>query len=190
MAEHVDPEFGIRVLGYSRREVDEFLAELRKDLRTGSGGTGAVRLITTSPAGEGAGDRVLRLATEAAAERTSEAEQTLRSAREVADQLAAEAADMRAKAAKKALEIVRSAGAEADQIMAEARQRAVELEEHVSAMLEREVAARVSDLARTHNRLFIGLVGMRDALVEVLDRESGHGPLEVPCVVPAQVGPR
>jgi cell division septum initiation protein DivIVA len=190
MAEHIDPEFGIRVLGYSRREVDEFLAELRKDLRTGSGGTGAVRLITISPAGEGASARVLRLATEAAGERTSEAEQTLRSAREVADRLAARAADVRAKAAEQAREVVRAAQAEAEQIIAEARQRAVELEEHVAEMLDREVAARVSELARTHSRLVIGLAGMRDALVEVLDRDSGRGPLEAPCLVPAQQGPR
>jgi cell division septum initiation protein DivIVA len=190
MAEHVDPEFGIRVLGYSRREVDEFLAELRKNLRTDVGGTGEVRLITTSPVGETGSERVLRLATEAADERISEAEQTLRSAREVADQLAAEATDMRTKAAGKALGIVRAAGAESDQIIAEARQRAVELEEHVAAMLEREVAARVSDLARTHNRLVLGLAGMRDALVEVLDRDSDRGPVEVPCAVPTQSGSR
>ena len=190
MAEHVDPEFGIRVLGYSRREVDEFLAELRKDLRTGSGGTGAVRLITTSPVGEGASARVLRLATEAAGERTSEAEQTLRSAREVADRLAARAADVRDKAAEQARGVVRAAQAEAEQIIAEARQLAVELEEHVAEMLDREVAARVSELARTHSRLVVGLAGMRDALVEVLDRDSGRGPLEAPRLVPAQPGPR
>jgi len=85
---------------------------------------------------------------------------------------------------------VRAAGAEAEQILAEARQRAVELEEHVAEMLEREVADRVGDLARTHNRLVIGLSGMRDALVEVLDRDSERGPLEVSCLVPTPQGPR
>jgi cell division septum initiation protein DivIVA len=190
MAEHVDPEFGIRVLGYSRREVDEFLAELRKDLRTESGGTGAVRLITASPAGEGAGARVLRLATEAADERTSEAEQTLRSARAVADRLAAEATDLRDRAAEQARAVVRAAEAEADQIMAEARQRGAELEEQVAERLDREIAARVGDLARTHSRLVVGLSGMRDALVEVLDRDSGRGPVEVPRLVPTQPGSR
>ncbi|MEO5875030.1 MAG: hypothetical protein ABIS86_23180 [Streptosporangiaceae bacterium] len=186
MADHVDPEFGIRMLGYSRREVEEFLAELRKDLRTGAGGTGGVRLVTTSPAGESAVERVLRLAAEAADERTAEAEQTLRSARVLADQLAAEAAKIRSRADGRALELVRTAREEAEQILAEARQRAAELEDRVSATLDREVAARVSDLARTHNRLVSGLSGMRDALVEVIDRDAGRGPIDKPVLVPAQ----
>ncbi|WP_344828221.1 DivIVA domain-containing protein [Actinocorallia longicatena] len=171
-------EFGIRMFGYSRREVDAFLKEVRRELHEQSGGSGEVRVLTSSPNGEGAVARMLRMAAESAGQRGAEAaeqaERTVLAAREIADRIAVEAEELK-----------RQARADADTILAEARQRAVDLEQRVSESLDREVRQRLGDLARTHNRLVSGLSGMRDVLVDVLDREAEQGPLS--AMVPSQL---
>lgn len=168
MADAEEPEFGIRLFGYSRREVDEFVAELRRELRVRAGGTGEVTVVGSSPVRESAAARVLRLAAEAAEQRTAEsveqAELVLLSARELAD-------------------LMRQ---EADRLVAEARRRARELEEQVAQTLEREVTARVVELAQAHERLVGGLSEVRDALEEVLARDAGLGPVTAQSLVPKQ----
>lgn len=179
MGEVREPEFGIRMFGYSRREVDAFVAEVRRELRLDSGGTGDVTVIGSSPTGESAVARLLRLAGEAAEQRRAEsveqAELTLLSARELADRMDEEAREK-----------VREAATEADRLVAEARRRARKLEEEVAEALEREVASRVGELAREHERLVAGLAGVRDALEEVLARDAGRGPVAAHVLVPRQ----
>jgi cell division septum initiation protein DivIVA len=160
----LDPGFGVRALGYSRRQVDEFVAEVRRELRgwhpdlsEPSRSPESVRVlgepepVFPEPVPSQV-SRMLRLAQEEADTRIAEArrraEKTLRSAREVADRL-----------------------------MADARERSAELEERVSAALDREVAARVEELVRTHDRLIAGLAAMRDSLGEALDRDAMLGPV-------------
>jgi cell division septum initiation protein DivIVA len=154
-----DPEFGVRVLGYSRRQVDEFVAEVRRELgalRPGPERTGEPGWMVPEPA-PGQVSRMLRMAQEEADARVAEArrqaEKTLRSAREVADRL-----------------------------MTDARKRSVELEERVSAALDREVAARVDELVRTHGRLLAGLAAMRDSVAEALDQDAMLGPIRPPSM--------
>jgi hypothetical protein len=162
MADHEepgrDPEFGVRALGYSRRQVDEFVAEVRRELHglrpaPGRAPGEPVRTFPPEPP-QGQVSRLLRFAQEEADNRIAtarqQAEQTLRSARELADRL-----------------------------MADARKRSVELEERVAAALDREVTARIDELARTHGRLLTGLAGMRDSLVEALDHDAMLGPIEL-----------
>ncbi len=179
MAEVREPEFGIRLFGYSRREVDAFVAEVRRELRTRSGGTGDVTVIGSSPVGESAVARLLRLAGEAAEQRREEsveqAELTLLSARELADRMDEEAREK-----------VREAAMEADRLVVEARRRARELEDQVAETLEREVASRVGELAQAHERLVTGLAGVRDALEEVLAKDAGRGPVSAHTLVPRQ----
>lgn len=179
MGEVREPEFGIRLFGYSRREVDAFVAEVRRELRLDCGGTGEVTVIGASPPGESAVARLLRLAGEAAEQRRAEsveqAELTLLSARELADRMDEEARER-----------VREANAEADRIISEARRRARKLEEEVAEALEREVASRVDELAREHARLVGGLAVVRDALEEVLARDAGRGPVSAHTLVPRQ----
>jgi vacuolar-type H+-ATPase subunit H len=172
-APDLDPEFGLRLLGYSRREVDRFVAVVRRELRTldpFAEPPGGVRLIPAAgsslPQGtqdedddesgeaeRGAVARIIGYAQEEADRRlagaTTEAEQTLRGARELADQ-----------------------------ILDEARRRAAELESRVAQTLDRELATRVGELARTHARMVDGLSGMRDTLAELLAADADLGPLE------------
>ena len=154
-----DPEFGVRVLGYSRRQVDEFVAEVRRelsDLCPGLQRPGEPGWTVAEPV-PGQISWVLRLAQEEADARVAEArrqaEKTWLSAREVADRL-----------------------------MADARKRSVELEERVSAALDREVAARVDELVRTHGRLLTGLSAMRDSVAEALDHDALLGPIRSPSL--------
>jgi cell division septum initiation protein DivIVA len=182
MADAEEPEFGIRLFGYSRREVDAFVSEVRRELRMRSGGTGDVTVIGSSPSGESAVARLLRLAAEAAeqrrAESVGEAELTLLSARELADRMDEEARER-----------VREAAEEAGRLVAEARRRARELEEKVAEALEREVASRVGELAQAHERLVAGLAGVRDALAELLARDADRGPVSARALVPRQGRP-
>jgi cell division septum initiation protein DivIVA len=162
MADHEepggDPEFGVRALGYSRRQVDEFVAEVRRELRGLHPGPdqapGEPGRMFPEPVSDQV-SRLLRFAQEEAATRVAaarqQAERTLLSAREVADRL-----------------------------MADARKRSAELEEKVAAALEREVAARVDELTHKHERLLTGLTGMRDSLVEALDHDAMLGPIQTP----------
>lgn len=150
-----DPEFGVRVLGYSRRQVEEFVAEVRRELgglRPGPERPGEPGGMVPEPM-PGQVSRLLRMAQAEADARVAEArrqaERTLRSAREVADRL-----------------------------MADARKRSVELEERVSAALDREVAARVDEMVRTHGRLRTGLTAMRDSVAEALDHDAMLGPIQ------------
>jgi hypothetical protein len=87
MADGREPEFGVRVIGYSRREVDEFVAEVRRELRGLDGGP--------DPDWDGRMTLAVRLADEEAAVRIADAreraEQLLRSARELADRVVADA---------------------------------------------------------------------------------------------------
>lgn len=179
MGDAEEPEFGIRVFGYSRREVDAFVAEVRRELRTRSGGTGDVTVIGSSPSGESGTVRLMRLAGEAAEQRRAEsveqAELTLLSARELADRMDEEARGL-----------VREAEAEAERLVAEGRKRARELEDQVAETLEREVTSRVGELAQAHERLVTGLAGVRDALEEVLTRDAGRGPVTAHTLVPRQ----
>ncbi len=179
MADAEEPEFGIRLFGYSRHEVDEFVAELRRELRVRTGGTGDVTVIGSSPSRESAVGRLLRLAGEAAeqraAESAEEAELTLRSARELADRMGEEARRQ-----------VQEAAAEAERLVTEARKKARELEEEVADTLEREVGSRVGELADAHHRLVTGLAGVRDALEEVLNRDAERGPVSAGSLVPRQ----
>jgi cell division septum initiation protein DivIVA len=152
-----DPEFGVRLLGYSRREVDELVAEVCRELRGLHVGPeqapGEPGGWTALGPAQGHVSRVLRFAQEEAdariAEAKRQAEQTLRSAREVADRL-----------------------------MADARKRSIELEARVASALDREVTARVGELVSTHARLVVGLVGMRDSLVEALELDARLGPVQ------------
>lgn len=191
-----DPEFGIRMLGYSRTEVDEFVAEVRRELRALgarlAGESGSVRVLNPAPAAKELPPvsahlaRLLRYAEEEAVQRVTEArfaaEQTLRSARELADQTAGNArqvADQTVSAADELAErTVTEARDTADRIIAEARRRATQLEVEVAATLDREVHRRVGEMSRTHGRLVAQLAGIRDAVVALLDADSGRGPLD------------
>jgi len=149
-----DPEFQLRLVGYSRREVAEFVAEVRRELRELTPYQD-VRVIgrATAERERAPAVRVIALAQEEAdrriAEATGQAEQTLRGARELADQ-----------------------------ILLEARRRAAELESRVAQTLEREIASRVGELARTHARMVTGLSGMRDVISGLLAADAELGPLE------------
>ncbi len=149
-----DPEFQLRLVGYSRREVDEFVAEVRRELRE-LAPSQDVRVIGGPAADPDAPQavRVVALAQDEAdrriAEATGQAEQTLRGARELADQ-----------------------------ILGEARRRAAELETRVAQALEREIATRVGELTRTHARMVAGLTGMRDTISDLLATDDELGPLE------------
>lgn len=187
------------MLGYSRREVDEFLREVRKELRLQSGGSGEVRILTPAPDGESAVSRMMRMAAESADQRAAEAvdqaEKTVRAARELADRIAIEAEEIKRQARTDADKLLAEARTEydrilsgvrveQDRILADARRRGVELERQVAEALDNEVRARLNDLTRTHTRLVTGLSGMRDALIEVLAREADQGP--VAAMVPTQ----
>jgi len=174
-APDLDPEFGLRLLGYSRREVDRFVAVVRRELRTLdpfadplTAGSGGVRVIPASAPDRpdadpdddapeeferGAVARLIGYAQEEGDRRlasaTAEAESTLRGARELADQ-----------------------------ILAEARRRAAELESRVAQTLDRELATRVGELARTHARMVGGLSTMREMIAALLQADAELGPLE------------
>ncbi|GAB3655434.1 hypothetical protein GCM10027589_14630 [Actinocorallia lasiicapitis] len=194
------PEFGVRMRGYSRREVDEFLREVRQELRLQSGGSGEIRTLTQSPHGEGAAARTSLLAGEAADQRGAEvaeqAEETLRAARDLADRIAYEAEELKRRSLSDADRLLADARAEHarmlsdartehDRLLADARQRAVELEEQVVRALEIEVRERIGELSRTHARYVDGLTGMRDALAGVLELDAAQGPLT--AMVPTQL---
>jgi hypothetical protein len=92
--------------------------------------------------------------------------------------LAQEEVDNRiAEARRQAEKTLMSAREVADRLMADARRRSVELEERVSAALDREVTIRVEELVSTHDRLLAGLVRMRDSLGEALDHDAMLGPV-------------
>lgn len=141
-----EPEFAVRMLGYSRTEVDEFVAEVRRELRAlgirlaQSPDEGAsVRVITASPRPieqlppvSAHLARLLRYAEEEASGRVAEArlqaEQALRSARELADKTAADARLVSQRTLSSARETAERTVAEAQQTaertVAEARETA------------------------------------------------------------------
>ncbi|ROO88809.1 hypothetical protein EDD29_6491 [Actinocorallia herbida] len=175
MAVREEPGFSIRLFGYSRREVDDFVFEVRRELRAQTESPGGASVAPS----EGAVTRVLRLAAECADQRKAEAagqaERTLLGARELADLMAAEARERLA-----------AATVDAERILGDARQRAMELEERVSASLDVEVGSRVTELTRAHDRLVEGLASVRDALADVLARDSERGPVNAEDFVPRQ----
>ncbi|MCD0448800.1 hypothetical protein LO762_06270 [Actinocorallia sp. API 0066] len=175
MAVREEPGFGIRLFGYSRREVDDFVFEVRRELRARTETAGGASVAPS----EGAVTRMLRLAAECADQRRAEAagqaERTLLGARELADLMAAEARERLA-----------AATVEAERVLGEARQRAMELEERVGKSLDAEVGARIAELSRAHDRLVDGLATVRTALEDVLVRDAERGPVETEDFVPRQ----
>jgi cell division septum initiation protein DivIVA len=181
-----EPEFAIRMLGYARGEVDEFVAEVRRELRglgtrmADEGGLGGVRVIGAPPPErpQSLGDHLSRLlcyaeeeARRRIAEAKAQAEQTLVSARELADQTAAEAKRLAEETAAEARGL-------AERLVSEARNRAAALEAEVTETLEREIGQRVAAMAGDHEQVVIQLTQLRDAMDAMLQADARRGPVE------------